>query len=84
MRTGLSARTGGRYAFANWDEALDRLFTAATDRLIVIGEFPYLSKASPSLPSLIQRALESASTRSTRSFKIACRILYRPKMPRPV
>jgi AAA+ ATPase superfamily predicted ATPase len=49
---------GGRYAFASWDEALDRLFAAPTDGLIVIDEFPYLSKASPSLPSLLQRALD--------------------------
>ena len=49
---------GGRYAFASWEEALDLLFTAVTGRLIVIDEFPYLSKASPPLPSLIQRALE--------------------------
>lgn len=49
---------GGRYAFANWEEALDLLFTAVPGKLIVIDEFPYLSKASPALPSLIQRALE--------------------------
>lgn len=53
---------GGRYAFANWDEALGRLFASVTGRLIVIDEFPYLSKASPSLPSLIQRALEPRGT----------------------
>jgi uncharacterized protein len=53
---------GGRYAFADWDEALGRLFAAVTGRLIVIDEFPYLSKASPSLPSLIQRALEPRGT----------------------
>ena len=49
---------GGRYAFAGWEEALDLLFTAVTGKLIVIDEFPYLSKASSALPSLIQRALE--------------------------
>jgi uncharacterized protein len=48
---------GGRYAFANWDEALERLFTVVTNGVIVLDEFPYLSKASPALPSLIQRAL---------------------------
>jgi uncharacterized protein len=42
---------GGRYAFADWDEALERLFGVVGD------EFPYLMKASPSLPALIQRAL---------------------------
>src|SRR5262245_54210772 len=48
---------GGRYAFDDWAEALDRLFAAVPDGLIVLDEFPYLSRASPSLPSLIQRAL---------------------------
>ena len=48
---------GGRYAFADWDEALQRLFGEVSDGLIIIDEFPYLMKASPSLPSLIQRAL---------------------------
>jgi uncharacterized protein len=54
----LAERTGGgRYAFANWDEALERLFAVVSNGIIIIDEFPYLSKASPSLPSLIQRAL---------------------------
>jgi len=48
---------GGRYAFADWDEALQRLFAVVGDGLIIIDEFPYLMKASPELPSLIQRAL---------------------------
>lgn len=48
---------GGRYAFADWDEALERLFGAVGEGLIIIDEFPYLMNASPSLPSLIQRAL---------------------------
>ena len=48
---------GGRYAFSDWDEALQRLFAQVTDGIIVIDEFPYLIKASSSLPSLIQRAL---------------------------
>ena len=48
---------GGRYAFADWDEVLERLFGAVNQGLIIIDEFPYLMKASPSLPSLIQRAL---------------------------
>ncbi|WP_241564419.1 AAA family ATPase [Nonomuraea polychroma] len=55
----LAARTGGgRYAFANWDEALERLFAVVQEGIIVIDEFPYLTKASPSLPSLIQHALD--------------------------
>ncbi|MEV0594048.1 AAA family ATPase [Nonomuraea cavernae] len=55
----LAAQTGGgRYAFDSWDEALERMYTAIPRGLIVIDEFPYLSKASPSLPSLLQHALD--------------------------
>ena len=53
----LAGYGGGRYAFADWDEALQRLFGVVSDGLIVIDEFPYLMKGSPALPSLIQRAL---------------------------
>ena len=53
----LASYGGGRYAFADWDEALERLFGAVGEGLIIIDEFPYLMKASPSLSSLIQRAL---------------------------
>lgn len=54
----LASRTGGgRYAFADWDEALQRLFGVVGDGLVVIDEFPYLIRAEPSLPSLLQRAL---------------------------
>jgi AAA+ ATPase superfamily predicted ATPase len=49
---------GGRYAFRDWGEALERLFAVVGDGLVVIDEFPYLSKASPSLPSVLQRALD--------------------------
>jgi AAA+ ATPase superfamily predicted ATPase len=53
----LAGYGGGRYAFADWDEALQRLFGVVSDGLIIIDEFPYLMKGSPALPSLIQRAL---------------------------
>ncbi|WP_433243836.1 AAA family ATPase [Streptosporangium sp. CA-135522] len=45
--------------FAHWDEAVEVLMTIATAGPIpvVLDEFPYLAKASPHLPSLIQRAL---------------------------
>ncbi|MEU4834811.1 ATP-binding protein [Streptosporangium sp. NPDC023615] len=45
--------------FASWDEAVESLMTIAVagPTPVVIDEFPYLVKASPHLPSLIQRAL---------------------------
>jgi AAA+ ATPase superfamily predicted ATPase len=58
------ARFKGRrtpYRFAHWDEAVEammRLATPATGPLtVVLDEFPFLVKASPELPSLLQRAL---------------------------
>jgi uncharacterized protein len=43
----------------NWDDAITLLFSAITTqpRVAVIDEFPFLVKASPSLPSIIQREL---------------------------
>jgi uncharacterized protein len=53
----LADRTGGgRCAFADWDEALDRLFSAVTGRLIVIDEFPYPSSAGRPLTVSASRA----------------------------
>src|ERR1017187_7998439 len=47
------------FRFANWDEAITRLMRIAVNgpTPVVIDEFPFLAKASPALPSLIQRAL---------------------------
>jgi hypothetical protein len=43
----------------NWGDAIALLFSALRDqpRTVVIDEFPFLVKASPSLPSIIQREL---------------------------
>ncbi|MGO9083454.1 MAG: AAA family ATPase [Streptosporangiaceae bacterium] len=43
----------------DWDNAIALLFSAVTGqpRVAVIDEFPFLAKASPSLPSIIQREL---------------------------
>jgi AAA+ ATPase superfamily predicted ATPase len=51
--------------FAGWDEAVETLMSLALDRPIpvVLDEFPYLAKASPQLPSLIQRALDPSGRR---------------------
>lgn len=53
------------FRFAGWDEAVTRLMRVAVDRPkpVVIDEFPFLAKATPALPSLIQRALEPAAQR---------------------
>lgn len=49
---------GGRLAFANWDEALERLLSVVPEGLVVIDEFPHLRRVSASLPSLIQHHLD--------------------------
>jgi AAA+ ATPase superfamily predicted ATPase len=43
----------------DWGDAIALLFTAVRDRprAVVIDEFPFLVRASPSLPSIIQREL---------------------------
>jgi uncharacterized protein len=45
--------------FQDWGDAIGLLLSAVRDepRAVVIDEFPFLVKASPSLPSLIQREL---------------------------
>ncbi len=47
------------FHFADWVEAVDVLATlgAAQPVPVVIDEFPYLAKANPELPSIIQQAL---------------------------
>ena len=53
------------FRFAGWDEAITRLMRLATNgpKPVVIDEFPFLAKATPAPPSLIQRALEPAAQR---------------------
>ncbi|MET7461602.1 ATP-binding protein [Nonomuraea sp. NPDC005501] len=50
------------YRFGDWDEAMRRLFAISAERreLMVIDEFPCLSKVSPVLPSIIQREIDRA------------------------
>ena len=45
--------------FRNWNDAIPYMFRQFTDApvTVVIDEFPFLVKASPSLPSVIQREL---------------------------
>ncbi|MFC4060794.1 ATP-binding protein [Planomonospora corallina] len=61
---------GGQYHFANWDQAIERLYATVTDGIIVIDEFPYLAKASPVLPSLFQRALDPGGTARRSAAKL--------------
>ena len=53
------------FRFAGWDEAIPRLMRIAVNgpKPVVIDEFPFLAKATPALPSLIQRALEPSAQR---------------------
>lgn len=47
------------FHFANWSEAVDVLLNLGRERPVpvVLDEFPYLAKANPELPSVIQQAL---------------------------
>lgn len=63
------ARPATPYHFANWSEAVDALFALGTDRPVpvVLDEFPYLAKANPELPSIIQEALRPLREQRTGS-----------------
>ncbi|GIH68824.1 AAA family ATPase [Sphaerimonospora thailandensis] len=49
----------GTLAFGSWDEAITYLLDHCPDRLIVIDEFPYLVKADPVIPSILQREIDA-------------------------
>ncbi|GGS58376.1 ATPase AAA [Planobispora rosea] len=68
------AKSPVRLRFADWDEAIRHLFTVAGDigRPIVIDEFPYLSKVSPALPSIIQREVDRAISQGGRLALLLC------------
>ncbi|GAA0953610.1 ATP-binding protein [Actinocorallia libanotica] len=53
------SRPPSPYHFAHWAEVIDALFALGSERPVpvVIDEFPYLAKANPELPSIIQEAL---------------------------
>ncbi|MGQ4600456.1 AAA family ATPase [Nocardia sp. R6R-6] len=55
--------------FDDWRQAIDTLLAVTADRElpVVIDEFPYLAKASPSLPSVIQAALAPRRAERLRS-----------------
>lgn len=54
-------RPASPYHFSDWAEAVDALLALGTERPVpvVIDEFPYLAKANPELPSIIQEALRT-------------------------
>lgn len=56
----------------NWDDAIALLFSSITGkpRVAVIDEFPFLVKASPSLPSIIQRELGPAGSGQGSSVRL--------------
>lgn len=60
---------------ADWGDAITTLLSAVRERpqVIVIDEFPFLVKASPSLPSVIQRELgPGGSGRDSRARLLLC------------
>lgn len=63
-------------AFADWRQAIDALLSVGTETQIpvVIDEFPYLVKASPQLPSILQAALAPRRTEfaSSRTRLLLC------------
>jgi len=52
-------RAPAPFVFADWRQAVDALLALGRDRPlpVVIDEFPYLARANPALPSIIQNAL---------------------------
>ncbi len=60
------------HRFAHWDEAVSQLMRIATagPTTVVIDEFPFLAKASPALPSIIQRALDPTAQRTNTPVRL--------------
>ncbi|GGK78375.1 ATPase AAA [Sphaerisporangium melleum] len=60
------------FRFVNWEEAIARLLRIATTgpTVAVIDEFPFLAKASPALPSIIQRALDPTAQRGNTPVRL--------------
>jgi uncharacterized protein len=62
--------------FDNWHEVFDALLALGNDQpaTVVIDEFPYLARANPSLPSILQNALapRRAQREGSRSRLLLC------------
>jgi AAA+ ATPase superfamily predicted ATPase len=61
------------FRFTHWDEAVTellRIADKADPTVAVIDEFPFLAKASPALPSIIQRALDPTAQRTNTPVRL--------------
>jgi AAA+ ATPase superfamily predicted ATPase len=61
------------FRFRDWNEAVSQLMRIAHDgrpTVAVIDEFPFLAKASPSFPSIIQRALDPTAQRANTPVRL--------------
>lgn len=60
--------------FADWDEAIGHLFAVVgrTGRPVVIDEFPYLSRVSPALSSILQREIDRGVAEGTPCTLLLC------------
>ncbi|MFC7550563.1 ATP-binding protein [Plantactinospora sp. GCM10030261] len=63
------SRPPAPHHFANWSEAIDAILSLGAERPtpVVIDEFPYLARANPELPSIIQEALRTLREQRTAS-----------------
>ncbi|MEU8398075.1 ATP-binding protein [Nonomuraea sp. NPDC048892] len=63
------SRPATPHHFAHWSEAIDALLALGSERPlpVVIDEFPYLAKANPELPSLLQEAFRPLRDQRTAS-----------------
>jgi uncharacterized protein len=58
--------------FRDWNDAISHLFSRFTSEptLVVLDEFPFLSRVSPALPSIIQRELGPGGAGSRSSIRL--------------
>jgi AAA+ ATPase superfamily predicted ATPase len=58
--------------FRDWNDAIAHMFRSFSDRpsIVAIDEFPFLSKSSPALPSIIQRELGPGGSGRTSSARL--------------